>query len=99
MIDQVHPRDLAHWLETVAPHGRPLVLDVREPHEWQMASVKADGFEMQAIPMRAVPVRMNELDASRPVACLCHHGGAQHAGRLVPQAPRFFPRGQYCGWY
>ncbi len=37
----------------------PLVLDVREPHEWQLASVKADGFELQAIPMRAVPVRMN----------------------------------------
>ena len=52
----------------------PLVLDVREPHEWQLASVKADGFELQAIPMRAVPVRMNELDAARPVACLCHHG-------------------------
>jgi rhodanese-related sulfurtransferase len=71
MIDQVHPRDLAHWLETVAPHGRPLVLDVREPHEWQMASVKADGFEMQAIPMRAVPVRMNELDASPPTSPAC----------------------------
>ena len=76
MIEQVHPRDLARWLETLSAQGpAPLVLDVREPHELQLASVKADGFELQAIPMRAVPVRMSELDAARPVACLCHHGG------------------------
>ena len=76
MIEQVHPRDLASWIRTLSDQGpAPLVLDVREPHEWQLASVKADGFELQAIPMRAVPVRMNELDAARPVACLCHHGG------------------------
>ena len=65
MIEQVHPRDLASWIRTLSAQGpAPLVLDVREPHEWQMASVKADGFELQAIPMRAVPVRMNELDAA-----------------------------------
>jgi len=70
MIEQVHPRDLDAWLQTVRIHGEPLVLDVREPHEWQAASIKAGSFEMQTIPMRAVPVRMNELDATRPVACL-----------------------------
>jgi rhodanese-related sulfurtransferase len=75
MIEQVHPRDLAAWLLAVAPHGKPLVLDVREPHEWQFASIRAEGFEMLTLPMRAVPVRMNELDPGRPIACLCHHGG------------------------
>ncbi len=75
MIDQVHPRDLEAWLQAARAHGEPLVLDVREPWEWQTASVRADGFELQTLPMRVVPVRLAELDASRPVACLCHHGG------------------------
>jgi rhodanese-related sulfurtransferase len=75
MIDQVHPRDLGDWLQAARTHGEPLVLDVREPWEWQTASVRADGFELQTLPMRAVPVRLSELDATRPVACLCHHGG------------------------
>jgi rhodanese-related sulfurtransferase len=75
MIEQVHPRELATWLQAAGAHGVPLVLDVREPWEWQTASIRAEGFELQTLPMRAVPVRLSELDASRPVACLCHHGG------------------------
>jgi rhodanese-related sulfurtransferase len=75
MIDQVHPRDLAAWLQAAQAHGQPLVLDVREPWELQTASVRAEGFELMSMPMRAIPVRLQELDAARPIACLCHHGG------------------------
>jgi rhodanese-related sulfurtransferase len=75
MIDQVHPRDLATWLQAAQVYGQPLVLDVREPWELQTASIQPQGFELMSIPMRAVPVRLHELDASRPIACLCHHGG------------------------
>ncbi len=75
MIEQIHPRDLPAWLTAARAHGDPLVLDVREPWEWQTASVRADGFELLNLPMRAVPVRLAELDPNRPVACLCHHGG------------------------
>jgi len=75
MIDQVHPHELAAWLASAEAGSRPVVLDVREPWELQTASVRADGFELLAIPMRAVPLRLAEIDASRPVACLCHHGG------------------------
>jgi rhodanese-related sulfurtransferase len=38
------------------------------------ASVKADGFELVAIPMNEIPARIGELDTGRPIACLCHHG-------------------------
>ena len=51
------------------------MLDVREPHELQRASVKADGFDLQTIPMGVLPVRLSELTPGQPVACLCHHGG------------------------
>jgi rhodanese-related sulfurtransferase len=75
MVQQVRPAKLAQWLESVSPHGAPVVLDVREPHELQLASVKADGFELQTIPMGVLPVRLSELTPNQPVACLCHHGG------------------------
>ncbi len=75
MVQQVRPAQLAQWLESVHPHGEPVVLDVREPHELQLASVKANGFSLQTIPMGVLPVRISELSSSQPVACLCHHGG------------------------
>lgn len=75
MITQVRPRELAQWLQSVRSHGEPVVLDVREPHELQMASVSADGFTLVTIPMGVIPPRLSELDPKRPIACLCHHGG------------------------
>ena len=75
MIAQVRPSELSSWLATARTHGAPVVLDVREPIELARASVKADGFELVAIPMGVIPPRLNELDPAQPIACLCHHGG------------------------
>ena len=72
MIDQVRPTDLPAWI--AAQGARALVLDVREPLELRTAAVTPDGFELVAIPMNEIPARLAELDPSRPVACLCHHG-------------------------
>ena len=74
MIDQIRPAQLAQWLLTARTRGEPLVLDVREPHELQIACVSADGFTLRTIPMGSIPARMNELDPQQPIACLCHHG-------------------------
>ncbi len=74
MIAQIRPRDLPAWLQAATEFGAPVVLDVREPHELQIAGVKPNGFELLAMPMQTVPARLNELDPDRPVACLCHHG-------------------------
>jgi rhodanese-related sulfurtransferase len=75
MIAQVRPSELTQWLESVSPHGEPVVLDVREPHELERASIKAAGFKLLAIPMGVIPPRLSELDPKQPIACLCHHGG------------------------
>ena len=75
MIEQVRPTDLDAWFaERVA--ATPLLLDVREPWELQTANVgpQAGGAAVVAIPMNEIPARLAELDPSRPVACLCHHG-------------------------
>ncbi len=75
MLTQVRPAQLANWFASVREHGNPIVLDVREPDELRASSVKADGFELLAIPMGLIGPRLHELDPSRPIACLCHHGG------------------------
>jgi rhodanese-related sulfurtransferase len=74
MIAQVSPNDLAAWAASIGAEAPVVVLDVREPWELATASVAADGFELVAIPMGEIPARLAELDADRPVACLCHHG-------------------------
>ena len=74
MIDHVRPAQLSAWFATAPEGSMPLVLDVREPWELQTASVRADGFELVAIPMGELSARLAELDPARPTACLCHHG-------------------------
>lgn len=74
MIAQIRPSQLSTWLASARAHGAPVVLDVREPSELRVASIKADGFELVTIPMGVVPPRLNELDPTQPIACLCHHG-------------------------
>jgi rhodanese-related sulfurtransferase len=75
MIDQVRPAELAAWIASRAAGGASaVVLDVREPSELRTASIKPDGFELVTIPMNEIPQRLSQLDADRPVACLCHHG-------------------------
>lgn len=76
MITQIRPSQLPQWLESVRGHGRPVVLDVREPVELDIASLKPSAeFELVAMPMGVIPPRLAELDPSQPIACLCHHGG------------------------
>ena len=74
MIDHVRPAQLSAWFASAPEGSQPLVLDVREPWELQTASVRADGFELVAIPMGELPTRLDELNPARPIACLCHHG-------------------------
>ena len=85
MIPQLNPANFSAWLASATAAASPgtqsalpVVLDVREPWELQTASVKAEGFALLAIPMREIPPRLAELQASlghdHPIACLCHHG-------------------------
>lgn len=74
MIDQVRPASLDAWLQS-HPGLQPVVLDVREPWELQIASVKpASDYQLVSIPMGEIPARLAELAPATPVACLCHHG-------------------------
>jgi rhodanese-related sulfurtransferase len=49
----------------------PLLLDVREPWEFQTAHIQASVI----IPMNEIPARAHqELDEEAPILVLCHHG-------------------------
>jgi molybdopterin/thiamine biosynthesis adenylyltransferase/rhodanese-related sulfurtransferase len=45
------------------------VLDVREPHEYQIVNMGG-----HLIPLNDLPRRVNELDSSREIVVHCHHG-------------------------
>lgn len=48
----------------------PLLLDVREPWEYETCHIAAS----QLIPMNTIPSRFVELDEEQTVVCICHHG-------------------------
>ena len=61
-------RELQAYLEQ-AP-AQPLLLDVREPWEFQHCHIQ--GSEL--IPMGQIPGAHAELDADRETVVICHHG-------------------------
>ncbi len=73
-IPQIRPSQLAQWIETAVQYGQPILLDVREPRELQLASIQPDGVLLKAVPMGIIPTQLAELNPSQPIACLCHHG-------------------------
>jgi rhodanese-related sulfurtransferase len=54
--------------------GKPLLLDVREPWETALARIPAAGAPTLDIPMMQIPSRLGDIDRSRSVVCICHHG-------------------------
>lgn len=69
-MNQITAGQLAAWLAD-AGRDKPLLLDVREPWEWETARIEGS----QHMPMREVPARLGEIDSDREVVAICHHGG------------------------
>ena len=69
-MKQISAPELAAWLAD-ASREKPLLLDVREP--WEFERAKIEGARL--VPMREVPARVSEIDRSKPVVAICHHGG------------------------
>ena len=49
---------------------RPFLLDVREPHEFRYARIEGSTL----VPLNQIPERLQELDRSREIVVICHHG-------------------------
>jgi len=69
-MQQITAAQLAAWLAD-GSRAKPVLLDVREPWEYQTARIEGS----QLVPMREVPARVAEIDPEREVIAICHHGG------------------------
>ncbi|MEN9629418.1 MAG: hypothetical protein RJA10_2645 [Pseudomonadota bacterium] len=67
------PLELAALRTEAGPTG-PVLLDVREPWEVALARITWPGAATLDIPMMQVPERLADMDRSRSVVCICHHG-------------------------
>lgn len=56
---------------SLSGNSAPLVLDVREPYEWEIVAL--DGATL--MPLGTLPARLGELDPARPIVTVCHKGG------------------------
>jgi adenylyltransferase/sulfurtransferase len=54
----------------LAGPGAPLLLDVREPHEWEIARI--DGARL--LPLGQLPARLGEIDPHAAIVTYCHRG-------------------------
>lgn len=68
-VRNIAPAELSAWLGDPA-RGRPQLLDVREPWEYQTARLE----NSRSIPLRELPGRLAELDPGADVVVICHHG-------------------------
>ncbi|MDT4328571.1 rhodanese-like domain-containing protein [Methylomonas sp. MED-D] len=66
-ITQYTPQQLKQRLEA---EPAPLLLDVREPHEFAYARIEGS----QLIPLQQISQRLDELDTERDIVVICHHG-------------------------
>jgi rhodanese-related sulfurtransferase len=66
-LGHVRPRELA---ERLAQPGTPLLVDVREPKEWQFCHIAGAVH----LPLNQLAQRLDELDREREVVVYCHHG-------------------------
>ncbi len=66
-IGRMSPQELRQWREQ---GGTPVVLDVREPWEFDLAHLAGATL----VPLNTLPAALPNLDASRPTVIYCHHG-------------------------
>lgn len=68
-MNQVNPAQLHAWLGD-ADRPRPVLLDVREPWEYNICRIEGS----INIPMQDIPARLQELDDEQALVAICHHG-------------------------
>jgi rhodanese-related sulfurtransferase len=65
---ELTPLELKHYLENADPP--PLLLDVREPGEFEICHIAGS----QLMPMGMVAASVDDIPQDRPIVVICHHG-------------------------
>ena len=77
-IQDINAQDL-HNLMLNGNGNKPLILDVREPWEYQQGHLPGAVL----IPLGQLALRVKELDPAKPVAVVCHSGNRSQSGAAV----------------
>lgn len=67
----VHENVPAHGWEEWVQAKEAVVLDVREPHEWELGTLPGSTL----ISMGELIERIEELEKETPILCVCRSGG------------------------
>jgi len=71
--------------ERLASGHAPLILDVREPFEWDICNLEPQGARL--IPLQQLPQRLDELDPQQEIVVVCHTGvRSAYAARFLEEA-------------
>lgn len=74
------PLDLKAYLDQTEP--APLLIDVREPWEFQIARIEG----ARLVPLNTVPRLLDELEPDQELVVICHHGvRSRHAAFFLEQ--------------
>lgn len=80
-MQQITAAQLHDWLND-AQRSRPVLLDVREP--WEFDTCRIAGA--RSMPLRSVPARYAELRKDDEIVMICHHGARSfQAGLFLEQ--------------
>ena len=69
-MNTITPIELHAWLNDAA-RPAPVLLDVREPWEFETAHIAGATL----IPMNTIPAQIDTLDRQAQTVVICHHGG------------------------
>jgi rhodanese-related sulfurtransferase len=82
LIPQIAPVELARWRADAA-RSPPLLVDVREPWEFEYCRIEGS----LSIPLGEIMRRHTELPREHALVMVCHHGRrSQHAAMLLAGA-------------
>ncbi len=63
--------------ERLASSEPPFLLDVRQPHEWDIVNLESDGAVI--IPLAELPDRLDEIPTNREIVVYCRTGARSAA--------------------
>ncbi len=72
----------------LAAGGAPLIVDVREPWEWEIAHIEGS----RLVPLGELPDRLGELDPRAEIVTLCHKGARSLMAQQLLQGAGFRAR-------
>jgi rhodanese-related sulfurtransferase len=83
--NEVTVSELANRLQQV---NRPLVVDVREPWEWEIARIAGS----RLVPLGELPERLRELNSGAEIVTVCHKGKRSFMAQQLLQGAGFKAR-------